>query len=101
MLVPCAFVKNKKLSLRHPPYSYVLNNPVNATDPGGLWCVWEDGTHDDDMRNGGASEGNCADQGGHWDRYDTITGIYQQDGIVTQINTIYGPLAKALTVAPA
>jgi RHS repeat-associated protein len=57
-------------------YSYVLNNPVNATDSGGLWCVWEDGTHDDDMRNGGASEGNCADQGGHWDPFDTITGIY-------------------------
>jgi RHS repeat-associated protein len=72
-------------------YSYVLNNPVNATDPSGLWCVWEDGTHDDDMRNGGASEGNCGDQGGHWDPYDTITGIYQKDGIVTQINTIYGP----------
>jgi hypothetical protein len=67
----------------------VQNNPLNATDPTGLWCVWEDGTHDDDTRNGGASEGNCVDQGGHWDSYDTITGIYQQDGTVTQINTIY------------
>jgi len=71
-------------------YAYVLNNPLSYKDPTGLWCVWEDGTHDDDPSNGGASSGDCADQGGHWDQFDTITGIFQQNGNITQINTIYG-----------
>jgi hypothetical protein len=71
-------------------YAYALNNPLSYTDPTGLWCVWEDGTHDDDPSNGGASSGDCASQGGHWDNFDTITGIFQQNGNITQIHTIYG-----------
>src|SRR5947209_6297672 len=27
-------------------YSYVLNNPLRATDPLGLECVWDDGSYD-------------------------------------------------------
>jgi RHS repeat-associated protein len=67
-------------------YAYVLNNPLNAIDPFGLWCVWEDGSHDDGPEDGGTKEKDCVDQGGHWDQYDTITGIFQQNGVVTQIN---------------
>ena len=59
-------------------YVYANNNPVSNTDPTGLWCVWEDGTHDDTPSNGGASSGDCTDQGGHWDQFDTITGSFSR-----------------------
>ena len=36
-------------------YAYVLNNPLSYRDALGLWCVWEDKTHDDDETDGGAS----------------------------------------------
>jgi RHS repeat-associated protein len=58
-------------------YSYVLNNPVNATDPSGLWCVWGDGTHDDTPENGGAGSSECKVQGGHWDPGDYYLGFYE------------------------
>jgi RHS repeat-associated protein len=68
-------------------YAYVLNNPLSATDPSGFWCVWDDGTgHDADPKDGGASEGDCTEQGGHWDKYDTITGVWSVNGYVTQIS---------------
>jgi RHS repeat-associated protein len=71
-------------------YAYVQNDPVDLIDPLGLWCVWEDGTHDDKPELGGIDSAGCLSAGGHWDPYNTITGIFQQDGVVTQINTIYG-----------
>ncbi|MGH9684129.1 MAG: RHS repeat-associated core domain-containing protein [Candidatus Acidiferrales bacterium] len=58
-------------------YSYVVNNPLNLTDPFGLWCVWDDGTHDDDPADGGASETECGSQGGLWDSTDTIYGVFE------------------------
>lgn len=63
--------------------------PSQSLSVTGLWCVWEDETHDDAFGDGGASRSDCIAQGGHWDQYNTITGINQQNGIVTQINTIF------------
>ncbi len=46
-------------------YSYVLNNPLRYVDPNGLYCAWEDGTSDDDEKDGGVGNGagGCTDQG--------------------------------------
>jgi RHS repeat-associated protein len=81
-------------------YAYVLNHPLNDTDPLGLWCVWDDGTgHDPPPFEGGIDSTGCIRQGGHWDPYDTITNVFQLDGIVTQIQTTsgktfdYGPIS--------
>ena len=68
-------------------YTYVLNNPISAVDPTGLWCVWEDKTHDDDPENGGIDNNpdtGCEAMGGHWDPTDTITGMDGPLGTVTQ-----------------
>jgi RHS repeat-associated protein len=45
-------------------YAYVLNNPLVATDPFGLYCNWGNGTWDD--LDGGANQSDCEDQGGFW-----------------------------------
>jgi RHS repeat-associated protein len=47
-------------------YAYVLNNPVSATDPLGLFCVWDDGSFDsnDDPQTG--NSGDCQNDGGTW-----------------------------------
>ncbi len=46
-------------------YAYVTN-PLNSTDPSGLFCVWDDGSYDsgDDPKTGSASA--CGDAGGNW-----------------------------------
>lgn len=47
-------------------YSYVLNDPVNLSDPEGEYCQWDDGTDDDPPDAGGASQDECENQGGTW-----------------------------------
>lgn len=76
-------------------YAYTLNNPTNLHDPTGLWCVWEDGTHDDDPNpddptHGGDNIGQCLGAGGHWDGSDTIYGIWTFPGDTTVLKTQYG-----------
>ena len=51
-------------------YAFVLNNPMALVDRTGLWCVWGDGTHDDDPDKGGATAQECEEQGGYWDPSD-------------------------------
>jgi RHS repeat-associated protein len=72
-------------------YSYVLNNPMNATDPTGLWCVWEDVSHDDRPEDGGFTEEQCDKEGGHWDPTDTITGM-DAEGNISQELLVLGEI---------
>jgi hypothetical protein len=47
-------------------YAYALNNPLSFKDPLGLFCMWDDGSFDDDPDDGGVDEGGCGQQGGTW-----------------------------------
>jgi hypothetical protein len=61
-------------------YAYVQNNPLSLIDRLGLWCVWQDGTHDpdppEDPQNDGSTDPAqaCLNAGGLWDPTDTLTG---------------------------
>jgi RHS repeat-associated protein len=48
-------------------YSYVLNSPLDAIDPTGMSCHWDDGTIDDPPPAGGDGPDQCAQDGGtYW-----------------------------------
>jgi RHS repeat-associated protein len=51
-------------------YAYVLNNPLNAADPSGLVCIWDDGSFDahDDRETGNSA--SCSAAGGAWTDLD-------------------------------
>ncbi len=77
-------------------YSYVLNNPLRNVDPDGLSCYWDDGTHDDDPSEGGASQSDCASQGGTWidkpTTFVSVTANPNNDDVSTSTVTISTPL---------
>jgi RHS repeat-associated protein len=47
-------------------YAYVLNNPLQSTDPLGLECVWDDGSYDSENDKSTGNVGSCQQQGGTW-----------------------------------
>jgi RHS repeat-associated protein len=47
-------------------YSHALNNPLSYVDPTGLYCVWDDGTHDEEPEEGGDDYATCVQDGGTW-----------------------------------
>jgi RHS repeat-associated protein len=83
------------VNLGHPQswnrYAYVLNNPLALIDPSGLWCVWGDGTHDDNPNPGqdgtpitqDFNEQQCKDAGGYWDATSKVTGCDDNTGNCT------------------
>jgi hypothetical protein len=60
----CAGLMNRQSWNR---YAYALNNPLMYVDPTGMdQCVWDDGTFDDPVEDGGVDQQECGDQGGTW-----------------------------------
>jgi len=51
-------------------YSYTRNNPINATDPSGLNCVWDDGSYDAEDDPATGTQKGCEAQGGTWVQYE-------------------------------
>jgi RHS repeat-associated protein len=47
-------------------YAYVSNRPLLSIDQTGLYCMWDDGTSDDSVVDGGIDEGGCIADGGTW-----------------------------------
>ncbi len=68
-------------------YAYVMNNPTTWTDPNGLWCVWDDGSHDDPPEDDGAGRMECIQQGGTWiDPVETTANV-GSDGSSSVVTT--------------
>ena len=47
-------------------YAYVLNNPMNFSDPLGLECVWDNGSYDSSDDPASGSQSACQKLGGTW-----------------------------------
>jgi RHS repeat-associated protein len=47
-------------------YAYVMNNPLIAFDPLGLFCVWDDGSFDANDDPGTGDPSRCGAAGGTW-----------------------------------
>jgi RHS repeat-associated protein len=95
-------------------YAYVRNSPLSFVDPLGLYCVWDDGSIDDDPQNGGATMGECVgtldDQGNGGTWYDGTSPGFDPDPnqfLADQIAAMNGnldnpdaPVIQSLTQAP-
>jgi RHS repeat-associated protein len=95
-------------------YAYVRNSPLSLVDPLGLYCVWDDGSVDDDPQNGGETMGECVgtldDQGNGGTWYDGTSPGFDPDPnqlLADQIAAQNGnlddpdaPVIQSLTQAP-
>ena len=81
-------------------YSYVTNNPLNATDPNGLDCIYA-GTASDNPNPGGAGtvtvvRGDCVNAGGKNDSGVFVDGTVDTDKPITS-DAATGDLTFGLT----
>ena len=81
-------------------YSYVTNNPLNATDPNGLDCIYA-GTASDNPNPGGAGtvtvvRGDCINAGGKNDSGTFVDGTVDTDKPITS-DAATGDLTFGLT----
>ena len=88
-------------------YVYARNNPLAFVDPTGYdYCNWSDGTSDNPVELGGATEGECEEYGGTWfvptfddtvDQSNSGTSVFYLDNWLDQWSAENGPLDSGFT----
>jgi hypothetical protein len=80
-------------------YSYVLNNPLSATDPDGRECVWDDGSFDSANDASTGSTGGCQSAGGTYYEPSTFTAGNGQDWSSSPNAELAGQVAAGQALA--